>query len=55
MMLSLTLTYLRENLPDFNTSNYKTARTGRPLKNVLFNLIELADNLEGFANFTYNR
>ena len=55
MMLSLTLTYLRENLPDFDISNYKTARTGRPLKNVLFNLIELADNLEGFANFTYKR
>ena len=47
--------YFRENLPDFVTLNNTATRMGRPVKNVLFNLIELADNLNGFSNYTYNR
>ena len=45
----------RRNIPGFDLANYRQKRAGRPVKNVLFNLIELADNVDGFKNYTQGR
>ncbi len=47
--------WFRRNIPGFDLANYRQQRAGRPVKNVLFNLIELADNVDGFKNYTQGR
>ena len=55
IFLYLSIYLSRRNLPGFDLANYRQQRSGRPVKNVLFNLIELADNVEGFKNYTEGR
>jgi len=42
---------IRQNIPGFDVSSLPKVTGGRPVKNVLFNLIELADNVEGLNNY----
>ena len=46
---------IRERIPHFDPVKFHSARSGRPLKNILFNLIELGDNVEGFNSYVANR
>ena len=46
---------IRENIPQFDPARFSKIRTGRPLKNILFNLIELGDNVVGLDSYVTNR
>ena len=46
---------IRENIPHFDPARFSKVRTGRPLKNILFNLIELGDNVVGLDSYVTNR
>eukprot|EP00090_Calanus_glacialis_P004617 TRINITY_DN13469_c0_g1_i6.p1 TRINITY_DN13469_c0_g1~~TRINITY_DN13469_c0_g1_i6.p1 ORF type:complete len:963 (-),score=252.46 TRINITY_DN13469_c0_g1_i6:527-3415(-) len=46
---------IRQNIPNFDPEKFNKTRKGRPIKNILFNMIELADNVEGFRMYVSNR
>lgn len=46
---------IRQNIPNFDPVKFNKTRKGRPIKNILFNMIELADNVEGFSMYVSNR
>ena len=46
---------IRQNIPNFDPVKFNKTRKGRPIKNILFNMIELADNVEGFRMYVSNR
>ena len=46
---------IRQNIPNFDPVKFNKTRKGRPIKNILFNIIELADNAEGFNMYVSNR
>jgi len=46
---------IRQNIPDFDPEKFNHTKHGRPIKNILFNMIELADNVEGFSRYVSNR
>eukprot|EP00092_Neocalanus_flemingeri_P015698 GFUD01016992.1.p1 GENE.GFUD01016992.1~~GFUD01016992.1.p1 ORF type:complete len:970 (+),score=249.34 GFUD01016992.1:268-3177(+) len=46
---------IRQNIPNFDPVKFNKTRKGRPIKNILFNIIELADNVEGFRMYVSNR
>ena len=49
-------TLIRDKIPDFDPQSFKTAkRGGRPLKNILFNMIEMGDNVQGLENYVSGR
>ena len=48
-------TVLREKLPHLDPVWFSTARTARPLKNILFNLIELGDGVAGLETYVAGR
>ena len=46
---------IRDKIPHFDPVKFTTARTGRPLKNILFNLIELGDNVDSLDSYVGTR
>lgn len=46
---------IKENIPNFDLNKINQVRKGRPIKNILFNMIELGDNAEGMEVYTSNR
>jgi len=46
---------IRQNIPNFDPVKFNKTRKGRPIKNILFNIIELADNVAGFHMYVSNR
>ena len=46
---------IRDNIPTFDPLKFSQARTGRPVKNILFNMIELGDNVAGLETYVTNR
>ena len=53
--VDLLQTVLREKLPHLDPVWFSTARTARPLKNILFNLIELGDGVAGLETYVAGR
>ena len=48
-------TIIRENFPGFDGGKLTNTRAARPLKNILFNLIELGDNVDGLNSYVTAR
>jgi len=46
---------IRQNIPNFDPVKFNKTRKSRPIKNILFNMIELGDNVEGFSMYVSNR
>ena len=46
---------IREKMPHFDPVWFNSSRSGRPLKNILFNLIELGDNVSGMDSYVRGR
>lgn len=46
---------IRENIPHFDPIKFSQARSGRPVKNIIFNMIELGDNVAGLDTYVTNR
>ena len=46
---------IREKMPHFDPVWFNSCRSGRPLKNILFNLIELGDNVAGLDSYVRGR
>ena len=44
-----------QNIPDFDPNKFNKVAKGRPLKNILFNLVELGDNAGHMRTYTSNR
>ena len=46
---------IREKMPHFDPVWFNSSRSGRPLKNIMFNLIELGDNVAGLDSYVRGR
>ena len=46
---------IKENIENFDPVKFSQARPGRPVKNILFNMIELGDNVAGLATYLTDR
>jgi len=46
---------IRRNLPSFDLARMNKVGRGRPIKNILFNMIEVADNVDAFRTYTAGR
>ena len=46
---------IQRNLPSFDLARMNKVGRGRPVKNILFNMIEVADNVDAFRMYTEGR
>ena len=46
---------IMENIQDFDPVKFSQARSGRPVKNIMFNMIEVGDNVAGLETYLSHR